>query len=165
MRALTLFSIALALGSTAWGQSLEAPHTVLLRFTSATWCHYCQVVKKSLVQSGYLKASGSPFLMKGQMVVEVDGRPVQVQIEQVEADLARPVDCKSMNPALVVKVPYYPYVRIFLDGDEIYAGSRSEIGGDEKFAGYNDAAGIKTRLVALLRAYLAGPTTSPTPSH
>jgi hypothetical protein len=127
-------------------QNGEAPFPdVLLRFTSATWCHPCQGIKNALIEKKFLEPSSNPSYFTGKIPVILHGVRYWARVEQIEIN-GKGSDKLRVEPAFNRNVPFFPYTEVFIDGHLVFAGSRDSMGGTVDQPDYDSPVGIKRRL-------------------
>ncbi len=118
---------------------------VLLRFTSATWCHPCQGIKNALIDKKFLEPSPNPSYFTGKIPVILHGVRYWARVEQIEIN-GKGADKLKVEPAFSRDVPFFPYTEVFIDGRLVFAGSRDSMGGTVEQPDYDSPIGIKRRL-------------------
>ena len=118
---------------------------VLLRFTSATWCHPCQGIKNELLEKKFLATTSNPSYFSGKIPVILHGVRYWARVEQIEIN-GRNAEQLKLVPGINRDVPFFPYTEVFIDGKLVFSGSRGTLGGTEDQPDFDSAVGIKRRL-------------------
>jgi len=111
------------------------------------------MIKYTFKQAGFMRMKIPGTYFSGEMPIEINGLPETANVEQVEIDAPEIAKLK-LDPPINFAVHLFPHTQVFVDGKEIYAGVRDEMGGNEDSAPYNTVDGLRTRVQRVVEAYL-----------